>query len=501
MKHQTEGLDWSLGKRYYGLFWEQGTGKTWELMADAERAFAAGKIDGLLVAAPKGVHSNWTRREIPTHMAAPTKVAAYRAGSAPALRACLALNVDKSDRLKVLSINLDALNFKEGFGLAAQFLREHRAMMVVDESQRIKSPSAGVTKACIRLSKLALARRIASGTPVTQAPMDLYSQFEFMKPGLLGTDSYRAFVARYAELMPDDAGIMRHIVKRMKEKHSWARKAAERGELNLPQIIRQRNGAPMWKNLDELSGLIQPHTLRVLKKDCLDLPEKIYQTRYFNLGAAQQRAYTKLKEELILEVGEDLLAVSALAARTKLQQLTSGFVLIEGEPRYVEELATPRLELLKEVVTDQQGPFIVWAHFREEIASIMRLFAEMGVSACEYHGDVKTSARDAAIDGFMNGEFQGFVGQSQSGGVGLTLTAAESVIYYSNDYNWGTRAQSEDRAHRIGSKSGIIHRVGDVDKEGILYIDLVAEDTIDEDIAAAHQFKSETSAEILGDHR
>lgn len=501
MDHQQHGLDWSEGKRYYGLFWEQGTGKTWALLADAERAFGAGKINGLLVVAPKGVHTNWTRREIPTHLSAPFKAAAYRAGSAPAARACAALSVDKSDTLKILSINVDALNFKEGFGIAAQFLREHRAIMVIDESHRIKTPTAGITKAAQRLSRAALARRIASGTPMTNAPLDLYSQFEFLKPGLLGTDSYRAFVARYAELMPDDAGIMRHIAKRMQEKHHWAREAAARNALKLPQIVRANNGRPMWKNLDELTRLIGPHTLRVLKKDCLDLPEKIYQTRYFNLGVAQQRAYNKLQQELILEVGEDLLAVSALAARTKLQQLTSGFVLIEGEPRYVEELATPRLELLKEIVSDQQGQFIIWAHFREEIASIARLLAQMGIAACEYHGDVKDKAREEAVDGFMGGQFRAFVGQPQSGGVGLTLTAADTVIYYSNDFNWGVRAQSEDRAHRKGAKEGAVHRIGDIEKAGILYIDLAAEDTIDEAIAAALQRKEETAAEILGDAR
>lgn len=498
MQHQRDGLDWTNGRRYYGLFWEQGTGKTWELLADTERAYEADKCNALFVLAPKGVHANWIRREIPKHLSVPFKGAAFRTGSAPAMRACEELNLDSSDKLKILAMNIDAINFKPGFSMAAKFLREHRAIIAIDESQRAKTPTAGVTKAALRLTPMAVARRIASGTPITNAPMDLYSQCELLKPGLLGTNSYRAFVARYAELMPDDAGIMRHIVKRMKEKHAWARKAAEAGTLNLPQIIRQQGGAPMWKNLDELTRLLEPFTMRVLKKDCLDLPEKIHQTRYFNLGAAQQRAYIKLRDELILEVGEDLLAVTALGARTKLQQITSGFVLIEGEPRYVEELATPRLELLKEVALDQQGPFIVWAHFREEIASIMRTFSEMGIPACEYHGDVKDKARDEAVDGFQSGEFLAFVGQPQSGGIGLTLTAAKSVIYYSNDFNWGVRAQSEDRAHRIGSEEAI-HRVGGVDIPGILYIDLVAEDTIDESIAAALQRKEETAAEILGD--
>lgn len=487
MEHQLEGLRRLEGRRYYGLFCEQGTGKTWIGLADAERAFAANKINGLLVVAPKGVHTNWTRREVPTHLSAPHMAAAYRAGSKTALRACQALNVEAGDKLRILAVNVDALNFKEGFGVAQEFLQQHRAMMIVDESHRIKTPTAGVTKRTLRLGRMAVARRIATGTPLTNAPPDLFSQFEFLRPGLLNTPSYRAFVARYAELLPDDHGVMRHITTRMKQRNRWAAQAAERGQLQGPQIIaRDAQGNPRWRNLDELRALLEPHTFRVLKKDCLDLPEKIYQTRYFELSPRQQQAYTRLQQDLLIEVGGDLLAVHAFAARGKLQQLTSGFVLVDGEPHYVEE-DNPRLALLKEVVTDQQGPFIVWAHFREEIAAIMRLLAEMKIPAAEYHGDVKPKDRELAVDGFMDGTFRAFVGQPGAGGVGLTLTAAESVIYYSNDFNYGIRAQSEDRAHRKGTTRHVV------------YIDLVASDTIDEAISSALQRKERTAATVLGD--
>lgn len=498
MAHQARGLDWSDGRWFYGLFWEQGTGKTWSIMADAERAFGRGRINGLLVVAPKGVHTNWTRRELPTHLSAPYKAAAYRSGSVRALKACQSLSVEAGDKLRVMTINIDALNFKEGFTASANFLRNHQAMMVIDESHRIKSPNAGVTKAAMRLSNMAFAKRIASGTPLTNAPPDLYSQFEFLKPGLLGTDSYRAFVAKFAELMPDDTGIMRHIVKRMKEKNAWAAKQAEKGLLKTPQIVRKdRDGNPRWRNLDILRDLLTPHTMRVLKKDCLDLPEKIHQTRYFNLSPMQQRVYEKLKTEYIIEFGDNLLAVEALSARIKLQQVTAGFVLIEGEPHYIEE-KNPRLELLEEVIQDQQGQVIIWAHFREEIAAIGRLMDKLGIPSCQYHGDVSDKNREEAVDGFQAGLYDVFIGQPRAGGVGLTLTAASSVIYYSNDFNYGTRAQSEDRSHRIGSE-GLIHRIEDLDVHGILYIDLVAEDTIDENIASALQFKENTAAIVLGD--
>jgi len=490
MAHQLEGLARLEGRRYFGLFCEQGTGKTWIGLADAERAFAADKINGLLVVAPKGVHTNWTRREIPAHLSAPYKAAAYLAGSKPAMRAVEALQVEGGDKLRILAVNVDALNHKEGFAVARQFLATHRAMMIVDESHRIKTPTAGGTKRALLLGRAAVARRIATGTPLTNAPPDLFSQFEFLRPGLLGTPSYRAFVVRYAELLPDDHGVMRHITTRLKQRHKWAAEAAAAGKLQGPQIIaRDRSGAPRWRNLDELSRLLEPHTFRVLKRDCLDLPEKIYQTRYFELSPAQAAVYRRLERELILEVGDDLLAVHALAARTKLQQITSGFVLVDGVPQYIAyaPAANPRLALLKEVVQDQQGPFIVWAHFREEIAAIMRLLAELEISAVEYHGDVSARAREVAVDSFQDGTARAFVGQPGAGGVGLTLTAAESAIYYSNDFKWGDRVQSEDRCHRKGTVKHVV------------YIDLCASDTVDEGIAAALQRKEDTAALVLGD--
>jgi SNF2 family DNA or RNA helicase len=487
MAHQEEGLRLLEGRRYFGLFCEQGTGKTWIGLADAERAFGLDKINGLLVVAPKGVHTNWTRREVPTHLSAPYKAAAYRAGSKTALRACQALNVDAGDKLRILAINVDALNFKEGFAVARSFLQEHRAMMIVDESHRIKTPTAGVTKRTLTLGRMAIARRIATGTPLTNSPPDLYSQFEFLRPELLGTNSYRAFVARYAELLPDDHGTMRHIRARMMQRSKWAAEAAKNNKLQLPQIVaRDASGAPRWRNLEELRTLLEPHTYRVLKRDCLDLPEKIYQTRYFDLSPALTAAYTRLQEQLLLEVDGDLLAVHAFAARLKLQQLTSGFVIVDGVPRYIEQ-DNPRLALLREVVTDQQGPFIIWATFREEIAAIMRLLAELEIPATQYHGDVKAKDREDAVDGFQEGRYRAFVGQPGAGGIGLTLTAAESVIYYSNDFNYGVRAQSEDRAHRKGTVKHVV------------YIDLVASDTIDESIASALQRKEATAAEVLGD--
>jgi SNF2 family DNA or RNA helicase len=131
----------------------------------------------------------------------------------------------------------------------------------------------------------------------------------------------------------------------------------------------------------------------------------------------------------------------------------------------------------------------VWARFKEDLRAIAQAFADEGMKVVEYHGDVNDRMREIAVDTFQNGDADVFVGQPQSGGIGLTLTAAETVIYYSNDFNLETRLQSEDRAHRIGTRRNVV------------YVDLIATDTIDESIALALQRKSDLAAAVLGDIR
>lgn len=219
------------------------------------------------------------------------------------------------------------------------------------------------------------------------------------------------------------------------------------------------------------------------------MPEKIYKQHPFEMTAEQSRAYEMLSEQLRvrLEDGEEAV-VSALASLVKLQQITSGFVIPPGggDPIYVGE-KSPRLAALVELVEDLNGQFIVWARFREELSHIAAALRKAGLRVAEYHGGVNAADREAAVDGFQRGEIDVFVGQPQSGGIGLTLTRAETVIYYSNDFNLETRLQSEDRAHRIGTKHHVV------------YIDLVAQDTIDEGIARALQRKTDVAANVLGD--
>ena len=215
------------------------------------------------------------------------------------------------------------------------------------------------------------------------------------------------------------------------------------------------------------------------------MPNKIYKTITFELTSKQQQVYSKLKNELRIDLDdESVLTVKELAAIVKLQQITSGFVNTPFGVQYLSD-ENPRLKALSDAIEDVDGKFIIWARFREEIAAIVKMLTAAKIECVEYHGGINRDEREVAVDAFQNGSVRAFVGQPKSGGIGLTLTAAETVFYYSNDYNLETRLQSEDRAHRIGTKNNVV------------YTDLAAIDTIDEKITANLQRKKITSAAIL----
>lgn len=477
MPHQSTGLNLLAANReFYLLGCEQGTGKTWMLMADAEQRFSDGDIDGLLVVAPKGVHTNWIRREIPAHMSVAQRSGYYLSGAGKRKTAELEKLFRPSDErvLTILAINIDAVNHKEGFLLAKRFLQHYKCMMVVDESSRIKNPSAERTKRVIVLGKFAAVRRAASGTPITNSPIDIFSQMEFLSPGtgVLGTTSYRAFVAEYSVLLPADHHLMRSVASRSKFS---------------PQIVaRDKNGLPLWRNLDRLKQKLAPFMFRVLKSECLSLPEKIYQTLFFELAPKQRGIYDVMSEEMRLNCPDGEIAIfNSLTKLTKLRQITSGFVLLYGDAVLIDPEDNPRMSALKEAIEDLDGQFIVWASFREELAQITVMLRKVGIECVQYHGGVSTTDREIAVDEFQSGKARAFVGQPHSGGIGLTLTNAETVIYYSSDYNLEDRLQSEDRAHRIGTTKHVV------------YVDLAATGTIDERIALSLQTKEAVAERIL----
>lgn len=492
MKQQLAALAAAKLREFFAYLMEQGTGKTWTALAEGEQLFELNLIDVILVIAPNGVHTNWTRREIPKHVSVPHIARAWKSGAGKGdmkrLREVLVEGAER--KLRILSVSFDVLANKKAMQFIMEFIHGQRVLALLDESGRIKNPKSERTRAAMRLRPHLDYRRILSGTPITNSPIDAFAQFEWLSPGLLGTRSYRAFVAEYAVLLAETHPLVQAIVR------------ANPRAVGVQMIAKDAKGQPMWKNMDKLQALIAKHSYRVLKRDCLDLPPKIYKEITFQITPAQRKAYALMEEECRIEIELDAvefnadpvelagtLSVKQQAVLMKLQQITSGFVkLPDGTLKYIEA-ENGRIEVLKEIVKDLSGKFIVWARFKEELRTIAEALRTMALNVVEYHGEINPADREAAVDAFEEGDADVFVGQAQSGGIGLTLVAAETAIYFSRDFDWGTRAQSEDRNHRIGTTKHVV------------YIDIIAEDTIDERIVASLRRKKDMAAELLGDNR
>ena len=462
-EHQFKALKKSWNKEFYGLFMEMGTGKSKVLIDEIASLYLRGKITAALIIAPKGVYRNWERGELPTHMPdqVPTLVAAWKAPSEMSKK-------DKEDlknilipngKLRILLMNVEAFSSTKGTKYAAQFLHKSSALMAVDESTTIKTPSASRTKNVLRVGKLAKYRRIMTGSPVTKNPLDIFSQLEFLSPTIL-RQNYWAFRSRYA--------IMRNV---------------NFGPRSTQLIVG-------FQRLPELNRIVEHHSYRVLKEDCLDLPDKVYEKRFVSLTPEQVKAYEEMRRFNMTELeGEVMTSLSSLTALIRLHQISCGHVTLDsGETK---ALKSNRMNELLNVLDEVEGKVIIWASYRFDLKHIEEIlknkFGEE--STASYFGDTKDKDRQDIVERFQdkNSKLKYFVGNPSTGGYGLTLTAAHTVIYYSNTYDLEKRMQSEDRAHRIGQ----------VNK--VTYIDLISEGTVDEKIVQSLRSKIDIASAVMGE--
>jgi SNF2 family DNA or RNA helicase len=240
-----------------------------------------------------------------------------------------------------------------------------------------------------------------------------------------------------------------------------------------------------YQNTDELVRSIDSHSFRVLKKDCLDLPDKIYQRHYVDMSEKQRKLYTTMKKSFIAELGgETIEAPEAITRLLRMQQILCGWFPTEDGIEAIDD-KNPRIEALKDILSGINSKTIIWARFRADIKVIEKLLGDQAVS---YHGDVSPGARVYAIERFQNDpKIRYFVGTPQAGGTGITLTAAEYAIYYSNSFDLEQRLQSEDRCHRIGTKTNVT------------YIDIECQKSIDSKIIKALRDKKSIADMITKD--
>ena len=460
-EHQLTALKKSWNKETYAYFMEMGTGKTKVLIDNMAMLYDKGKIDGALIIAPKGVIKTWYEQELPTHL--PNHIEnvsiLWQSNITKKQQEKLETLFEIETALHILVMNVEALSTEKGVKFAFKFLNSHKTLVAIDESTTIKTPTAKRTKNIIGLGKHAKYRRIMTGYPVTKNPLDLYTQCEFLDPYLLDFSSYYAFRNRYAEMTTMNV----------------------RGRSI--QVVKE------FRHLGELSKSLQPFSYRVLKEDCLDLPPKNWIKRHITLTKEQDKIYKQMKKHALAMLnGKVTSTMTVLTQLMRLHHITCGhFTADDGS---VQDVDSNRIKELMNILEETECKAIIWANYQRDITQITdNIEKEYGPgSVVDYYGLTPQEDRQDNIRKFQSDPKCRFmVGTPSTGGYGITLTAANTVIYYSNGYDLEKRLQSEDRAHRIGQK------------KNVTYIDIICEDTVDEKIVKALRDKINVASEVLGE--
>ena len=460
--HQRKYLERFWKRPVAALFADMGTGKSFMVINNIAMLYDVGKINSAIVIAPKGVYRNWVDQELPKHL--PEHIISRTALWTPSPRKAEKAELDNlwevTEDLKILVMNVEALSTAKGMEYAKRFAMFTKCFMAIDESTTIKTPTAKRAKNVVKVGTHALYRRIMTGSPVTRSPMDLYQQCDFLSNDCLDSPSFYAFRARYAILI---------------EKHM--------GSHSFKKIVG-------YRKLDELKEKLDRFSYRITKEECLDLPPKVFVKREVQLTKEQMKAYEEMKTLALAMFDKGLTTtVNALTQLMRLHQITCGHSKLDDGTEI--SIPTKRTEELLSVIEETSGKVIIWANYRHDIESIkLELQKEYGMAAVgTYYGDTDEEERRRVVREFQDpeSELRFFVGNPRTGGYGLTLTAASTVVYYSNSFDLEVRLQSEDRAHRIGQT------------KSVTYVDLMVPGTVDEKIVKALRSKIDIANEVLGE--
>lgn len=476
--HQRRLFEETRDRDAFAFFWEMGTGKTKPTIDTGAWLFLNDKIEGMLVLAPKAVAPNWVNDELPAHLPDGIKrrVFLWDTGKANGKKYQAELKRflnGPTDELAILVMSYDAImterrpgakpGVMKGREAAKDFLTKRRCLFVLDESARIKSPSAKRTKRILAASKHAPYRRILTGTPVSNSPFDVYTQLKFLDVDVwarIGCGTFEAFKTNF--------GV-------------WVEHVRNDNGQRFKQLVD-------YQNLDTMHKVVDAYGSRLLKTDVLDLPDKVYGKRFFDMCPEQARLYKELRDDFMvwLDSGDMITAPLAITRMLRLQQVTSGYCPTD-DGNMVRISPNPRLACLMDTIEDVPHQCIVWCKFHDDVDQIAEALQQRRASYVTYDGRVQQSEREKRREQFKAGEAQFFVANPATAGEGLTLTQAKTVIYYNVTYKLADRLQSEDRAHRIGQD------------QDVHIIDIIATGTIDTAIVRALRTKANLAAQVTGD--
>lgn len=467
--HQRRVLDKKWAVKTFALHHDMGTGKTRTEIDYWCARRMEGEIDSLLVMVKLSGRRNWAEQ-----FAGPMTInkVIYKEGWAPIPVDVFLPNTDDAkafDRwlsrkhdFKVLVIGIESLSAGGMMKIAERFMLAMRKPgACVDESSLIMNHQSIRTKNVVKLGSMATTglRDTMTGTPISTGPLNLFSQFEFLDPDIIGIGDFYAFRNRYAVVL---------------------QKETKTGQ-EYPLIVG-------YQNIEELTRAVAPYTDEVRKSDVLDLPPKNFLPhRYLQMTKEQREIYDKTRREKAYSIqGKELVVKNVLELALRLHQIAGGFVTTYEEVPYIGRDKTEKvrriptwhpimpwnknpkvLETVDICSADRQ--FIIWCAYRAEIEAVVAALSDAypKQSICQIHGDISDADCATFRHQYQAGKYKFMVGTTSKGGMADTWTACETMVYYSNTEKMIDRKQSEDRAHR----DGLDHPVD--------YIDLVMEKTVD----------------------
>jgi SNF2 family DNA or RNA helicase len=464
LAHQQACLDRFAHWEYAGFLMDMGCGKTKTLIDNAGWLYLNNQIEALLVVAPKGVYLNWVNEEVPKHMSdsVPYIMAYWSAAPRKFERDNLETVLKmKYDGLRILVVNVESLIGKKAKEFVDTFLKKYKALFVIDESTTIKSIDAARTDVCIKLGRKAAYRRILTGNIMPNGPLDIFPQAEFLSPGLLGHRSFYGFRNSVCVFQDQFAGNT------------------------------QYKAVVGFRDLDKVTESLHKFSYIIRKEDCLDLPPKIYSAVDIEMGPKQAKAYADMLNNAVvtLENAEQVTATMVMTQLVRLHQITCGFLKTDTGLQIGFDETNHRLDQLISDLRQVRRKAIVWCNHRFNIEqvedAITRAFGKD--SLVKFDGTVGQDDREKAKVFYQDptSPVRFFLANPAAGQFGITLTQADTCIYYSNSYNLQHRLQSEDRAHRIGQ---------DV---SVLYIDYQVRGTVDEKVIARLKAKKTLSDAVL----
>lgn len=465
--HQVEAIKASTVLPDLGLLFEQGTGKSRTLIEILRRIYAqAGRVRKTMIIAPPIVLFNWKNEFRMYSKINPNDVVILYGPEKKRIKTLLKECGDALTKPKIIVTNYEAMQMKD---LRELLFMYHPEILVLDESQRVKSHESVRAKELVKFADRTTNNFILTGTPILNTPADIYMQYRILDRGaLFGKNFYSFRAAYFVDENTRRKGTQGYFPK-------W---------VCMPQ------------KYAELQHRMFTKAMRVLKKDCLDLPPLVRQEVHVELSAEQKRMYKEMFNEYVTFIenqrGDNPAVVAQLAVTKmlRLQQIVSGFA--KDEEGNVHRIDCPRLKVLEELLEDtlanESNKVIVWSVFKENYKMIAEVCEKLGIGYAQLHGALSTTEKRDEMKKFRESEnCRVMIANQAAGGVGVNLIEANYAIYYSKGYKLEDDLQSEARNHRGGSE---MH-------DKITRIDMVALGTSDELINKALADKQNIAEQIL----